>query len=129
MLGQVVWALVHPNTVTDLRHDWKHPEIGNAFRDMSEFAQIMARQWLQEKVAEPTGRDIDGIIEDAKEYKASGSQRMVQGEDDYSDSGSILNVPDLWDGVTIGRYWQCISILTGEDFSGEKNSTPYECCI
>ena len=123
------WVFMDTGTITSLRHDWDHPEVLYQRSDQSETDIVMAKAWINDNISYPTGRSVEQIMQDARDYIREGKMFTEQGG-----QFRIRNEPDLWewedkgegrDGVK--KFWECFEIITGEK-SGERANIPYTCC-
>ena len=128
--GTRVWAFMHPGTVTDLRHEWSHPDVGTEIAqkpqaEVQAFAEQAARNWIQKYISDHTGRSVEQTVEDAKAHVLDGSVWLEQGD---QGAGYIDSEPEWWEGGGVVMFWECISILAGENYRAERGA-PYQCCI
>ena len=99
-------------------------------------AEALAKAWLIENICEPLGRDLAGVLNDAREHAQSGKVRVTQGSDynpDYPDGidprwmGNIDGDPDGMQ-ISAERFWESVSILD-PSIKTDRDTIPYECCI
>lgn len=102
--GTRVWLFMHPNTVTGIRHHWRHPQVDQPTPEASD-----SERWLHD-FAERWGFDYDEMIVIATTPSACRDWITAYGRDLHS-------AEDL--GKDHDVFWQNLARVTGRSYDAE----------
>lgn len=97
--GERCWLLLHPQTVTSLRHEWAHP----AFAQQVERHVAKSLAWMQD-YGERYGMSATAMIAAGRDYLHSG-EHLCRGAEFEGES-------------TDDDFWRHYEIVTGETVGG-----------
>lgn len=107
--AQKFWVFLYPQTITGMRHHWKHP----AFEDEPTQFVEAAKEWIAEYAGREHGLDYDEIMLAAEEYLSCG-EYLIQG--------------GRWEGYyTSDEFWDHFEIVTGRKVSADDRGSFFSC--
>lgn len=112
-MGQRFFMFLFPNTVTGMRHHWRHPDVEDYNATNCNPDKEKARAIL-EQAAKRVGLSFDEVIEDMRTFLLSGHYRIEGGR--WEGAG-------LWDN----KYWDAYEIWTGKTAPDEDRGGVYSC--
>lgn len=106
--GTRVWLLLYPNTVTGVRHEWKHPDF-----DVVPVDVMAASERRLHEIAELA--DVT--------YKS-----LLTGAEDYLDNDEYMCQGDKWEGFSLpDDFWDHYENVTGRRCPPEKRWSFFTC--
>lgn len=116
--GQGCFVFLYPNTITDMRHHWKHPGIpDDQFRPVDPAKYIKASIWLREFAVE-AGIDFEEMMTGIDRYIETGWDKPAG--KDYDAQIAFDNHRD--------EFWDQWSAFTGRDIpDNDRSDNPFEC--
>lgn len=118
--GKTVWVFLKPNTVTDMRHHWEHPDFEDFKDDLDPGAEETFR-YLKH------GNSIEWMRNFAAEVDL-GYQELLQHLSDFLDGGEDyihIGVDTPYD--KIDKMWECYEHITGQKVPKKSKSQPFSC--
>jgi len=116
--GQTFWLFLYPETVTGMRHHWKHPDFDAVNKDASE-------RWLRVFIAKSDCPDYDTVMN-----AAVGDHHKNDGEDNssYNDDGVYLHF-NGWDahGDIPPEFWDHVEVVTGKKIPHSERARKFSC--
>ena len=109
--GDLVWVLLLPGTVQDMRHHWSHPEIDALAENVTEgkLSEGAARRYLQ-GVAASIHVGIEEVLEAGDTVESKGEDYLMPGEG--------IDTHHLDDQK--GEYWAAWSAIRKRPDSGSR---------
>jgi hypothetical protein len=113
-VGQGFWLFLYPQTITDLRHHWKHPAFDNVPTiDHADHAE-KSRQWIAGH-AEGLGLSYDALMSDAERWISTGQRRVQIDSERWRDNFEAT------------EFWHHYEVITGKAVSAD-DKTSFYCC-
>jgi hypothetical protein len=109
--GEIFWLFLYPDTVTGMRHHWKHPVF-----DALDQAKAVAKskQWLEE-YARRTGNAYDDLMLAALSEITPADQDTVF----YDLNNPLYDVPK--------EFWTHYQVVTGTVVKAEDQTESFSC--
>lgn len=115
--GDVFWAMLMPNTITSLRHEWTHPLFGE--KPIVVTDKAASEKWLRE-FSETTGLSYEDVLGAAEDYIVSGDVLVQYDQDDARDA--FYSLPSA------SEFWRHYSIVTGKEVpESDQDGCPFSC--
>lgn len=120
--GTRFYCVLYPETITNMRHHWEHPEFDSAADVLSDDVPVTvplieanARQWLEE-FANNMGISYEELVAASKQYSESGEFTMMNSEEYKDQFGEFA------------KCWDYLKIVEGIDNADDDYSEcPFTC--
>lgn len=111
MRGQKFWLILYPQTITNLRHDWKHPSFAEPSSVSATGEQSESEQYLR-RFAEQVGITFEKLIEASTRFQ--------------SDYETLDHPTDQYEWDIPEEFWHHWAKFTGKITNSSE--TFFTCC-
>lgn len=111
-VGELFWLFMLPNSITSLRHDWKHPKFPKVVTGIDDTQKARSIEWLTDW-AQTENMTYAQLMEGLAGYTKNGELYCI---------GYDLNYSRFDEGAEL---WKHYGIVVGKQF--EHTEVPFQC--